>query len=78
MAKIDKPLNITDTIWAAGGEAVEPSDTKKLQGWVAEIPPFQFENWLQNRNDRTVAHIVQHGISGWDSETEYQANKRTR
>jgi len=75
MAKIEKPLNLTNTIWAAGGESVEPSNSKKLQGWVAEIPPFQFENWLQNRNDRALAHIIQMGIPEWDANTEYQANQ---
>ncbi|MAX51270.1 MAG: hypothetical protein CMH22_05330 [Methylophaga sp.] len=75
MTKIEKPLNLTNTIWAAGGEAVEPSNSKKLQGWVAEIPPFQFENWLQNRNDRALAHIIQMGIPEWDANTEYQANQ---
>lgn len=75
MAKIEKPLNLTNTIWAAGGESVEPDDSKKLRGWIAEIPPFQFENWLQNRNDRALAHIIQMGIPEWDANTQYQANQ---
>jgi len=74
MADISKPSGLTENLWASGGEIVEPSDTKKQQGWTAEIPPFQFENYLQNKNEQAIAHIVQHGISAWDANTEYQAN----
>jgi len=75
MAKLEKPSNLTKYLWASGGEAVEPTDDKKLKGWIAEIPPFQFENWLRNRNERAIAHIVQAGIPDWDDSTQYQANK---
>lgn len=75
MAEIQKPSNLTTNLWADVGEIVEPSNTKKQQGWIAEIPPFQFENWLNNRMERAIAHIVQHGISEWDANTEYQADK---
>lgn len=36
--------------WASGGGAAitEPSSGKKSLGWVAEKPPHQFFNWLQN------------------------------
>jgi hypothetical protein len=72
MAKIDLPLNFTRFIWASSGEAVEPTDAKKQQGWIAEIPPFQFENWINNRTQTALSHIIQHGISEWDATVEYQ------
>ena len=73
MALINKPDY--SEIWASGGSIVEPSDVKKQTGWTAEVPPYQWENWIQNRQDQMLAHINQHGIVVWDSETEYQANK---
>lgn len=60
-------------IWAVGGDVVEPSDLKKQQGWTAEVPPFQYENWIQNRQDQYLAHINQRGIPAWDGQTEYEA-----
>lgn len=60
-------------IWAVGGDIVEPTDLKKQQGWTAEVPPFQYENWIQNRQDQYLAHINQRGIPAWDGQTEYEA-----
>lgn len=60
-------------IWAVGGDVVEPTDLKKQQGWTAEVPPFQYENWIQNRQDQYLAHINQRGIPAWDALTEYEA-----
>lgn len=60
-------------VWASGGAVVAPNDTKKQQGWVAEAPPFQYDNWLQNRQDQMLAHINQRGIPGWDGLTNYEA-----
>src|SRR5688500_17605057 len=36
--------------WASGNLAqiAEPPAEKKALGWVAEMPPFQFFNWLMN------------------------------
>lgn len=53
-------------VWASGGAVVAPNDTKKQQGWVAEAPPFQYDNWLQNRQDQMLAHINQRGIPAWE------------
>lgn len=58
--------------WASGGLSVSPSTTKIQTGWTAEVPPFQWENWSQNRQDQGISHIMQHGISVWDALTEYQ------
>lgn len=74
MAEINKPSDI-NKIWAAGGDIVTPADTKINNGWVEEIPPHEWENYLQNKQDLSIAHINQHGIALWDSVTEYQAGK---
>lgn len=75
MAEINKPADLTKYIWGQTGQSVRPSNAKINLGWVAEIPPYQFENWVQNRSDTAIAHIAQHGISAWDSSTEYLANR---
>lgn len=62
-------------VWASGGAIVAPSNVKIQTGWTAEVPPFQWENWSQNRQDQAIAHILQHGIAVWDAVTEYQAGK---
>lgn len=69
----NKPL--FNSVWAANGEKTAPTDAKINQGWVVEIPPHQYENWISNRQDQMLAHINQYGIVEWDSSTEYQANK---
>lgn len=58
--------------WASGGAAIAPTNVKIQTGWTAEVPPFQWENWSQNRQDLGIAHILQHGIAQWDALTEYQ------
>lgn len=73
MAEISKP-DFT-YLWSSGGSLVAPSNTKIQTGWTAEVPPFQWENWSQNRQDQAIAHVLQHGISVWDNVTEYQAGK---
>lgn len=75
MATIIKPD--VNTIWASGGAIVEPSDTKKQTGWTAEVPPHQWENWIQNRQDQFIAHVNQRGIPEWDGLTEYEAAGRS-
>ena len=71
MALITKP-DFT-YVWASGGAVVAPNDAKKQLGWVAEAPPFQYDNWLQNRQDQMLAHINQRGIAAWDALTNYEA-----
>lgn len=71
MALLTKPD--MQQVWASGGDIVEPSDLKKQQGWTVEVPPHQFENWIQNRQDEYLAHINQRGIPEWDGNTEYEA-----
>ena len=73
MPLINKPVDI-NKIWSAGGDVVKPSDTKISTGWEVEVPPRQWFNWLDNRQDTAIAHINQHGIPVWDTLTEYQGN----
>lgn len=62
-------------VWADGGTSVSPGSAKISQGWVVEIPDFEFENFIQNRQDQFNAHVNQYGIPVWDNVTEYQAGK---
>lgn len=62
-------------IWASAGDVLKPSDAKIQQGWSAEVPPRQWFNWLDRRQDEAIAHIAQHGIAAWSDTLEYQAGK---
>lgn len=73
MAEFTKPdVNV---VWASGGNKSAPSNSKIATGWELETPPYQYFNWMENRQDQMLAHINQHGISLWDNTTEYRANK---
>lgn len=74
MPEINKPTGL-NKIWANTGSIAVPTDSKLSQGWVEEIPPHEYENYIQNRQDLAIAHINQHGIPMWDAVTEYQAGK---
>ncbi len=74
MAFIVKPTNLVAT-WASTGVKVEPAASKISAGWVVETPPYQFDNWLNNRQDTFNAHVNQAGIPHWDATTEYIGNK---
>ena len=74
MAQILKPTNLSLT-WASGGDVLNPGDTKYATGWQVEIPPRQWFNYLDNRQDTALAHINQHGVVVWDATTEYQEDK---
>jgi hypothetical protein len=73
MPNISKP-NKLNLLWASGGDILDPGDTKYQTGWGVEVPPRQWENYIQNKQDQAIAHINQHGIAVWDAETEYQAD----
>ena len=73
MPNITKPLDI-NKIWASAGDVLAPSDSKIALGWQVEIPPRQYFNYIDNKQDQAIAHINQHGIAQWDSVTEYQAS----
>lgn len=73
MAEIVKPdMNL---VWAVGGAIIAPSNTKIQQGWTSEIPPHQWENWVQNRQDAAILYLMQKGVPEWDNKTEYWANR---
>lgn len=71
MAEINKPSDI-NKIWASAGDVLAPSDSKIATGWQVEIPPRQFFNYIDQKQDQAIAHINQHGIPVWDNTTEYQ------
>lgn len=64
-----------NNVWAATGTKLTPDNAKISQGWIVEIPPHEYENWSQNRQDALLAHINQVGIPMWDATVEYQAGK---
>lgn len=74
MADIQKPSGINN-IWAENGLKSAANPSKIDLGWVVEKPPYQVQNWLDNKQDKFQAHVNQHGIPYKDNETEYQANK---
>lgn len=74
MSQISKPTDI-NKIWASGGDVLTPSDTKIATGWVVEVPPRQYFNYIDQKQDYAIAHINQHGVAVWDNVTEYQADK---
>lgn len=58
-------------VWAETGTVVEPDDTKKAAGYIAEKPAFEVFNWLVNRADRFLRHIDENGIPAWSSTVTY-------
>ena len=64
-----------NSVWAATGSKLTPDNAKISQGWVVEIPPHEYENWVQSRQDQLLAHVNQVGIPMWDATVEYQAGK---
>ena len=63
--------------WAAtapGGNVVDPDVTtpgKFTAGWVAEVPPFEHFNYLQQLFSQGLAHANEQGIMSWDTDTLY-------
>lgn len=75
MSQIVKPIYTHEDIWGAEGDKVQPPLEKIKSGWVQEMMPAEYENWIQNRQDQGIAYLYQFGIPEWDSLTEYIANK---
>lgn len=71
MTNITKPSGLSN-IWASGGTKIDPGSSKVNIGWVVQLPPYEYQNWVDNRQDQAIAHFSQHGIPEWDSVTEYQ------
>ena len=59
-------------VWASGGSKTAPSNVKIQNGWVVEKPEFEKMNWVQNRQDDSLAYLFQMGVPEWDSTVEYQ------
>jgi hypothetical protein len=74
MAEFLKPDNL-NVVWASGGDRLFPGNTKYASGWGVEIPPRQYFNEIDYKQDQMLAHLNQHGVPVWDATTEYQANK---
>lgn len=73
MVDIVRPLY--DGIWAEAGEKVTPGTAKIGSGWVTEMMPYQWENWIQNRQDLAISYMFQKGVPEWSDTQEYIANK---
>ena len=74
MPQINKPSDL-NKIWSVNGVNTAPTDVKINNGFVVEIPPYQWFNYIENKQDQAIAHINQMGIPVWDASTEYQAGK---
>jgi len=72
MSKINKPDLTYRWASAAGGGSVAPSSGKIQTGHIVEKPNYEYMNWLQNRQDTSIAYIFQMGVPEWDSLVEYQ------
>ena len=64
-----------NNVWANTGVVLTPDAAKISTGWIVEIPPYEYDNWIQNRQDALLAHINQVGVPMWDATVEYQAGK---
>jgi len=71
----DKP-NLT-RVWAKtapGSNVVDPDTVtagKFAAGWQAEVPPFEYFNFIQKQVTEGLAHINEQGIAVWDADTVY-------
>lgn len=73
MVDISKP--VYGSIWANAGEKLPPDQNKIAMGWIQEMMPYQYENYLQNRTDVALSYLLQKGIAEWSADQEYTANK---
>lgn len=73
MVDIAKP--VFGDVWAHSGEKLSPDASKIAMGWIQEMMPYQYENFLQNRNDTVLTYLLQKGVAEWSSDQEYIANK---
>lgn len=72
---VDITKLVYGTVWADAGEKLSPIEEKIQSGWVQEMMPYQYENFLQNRQDVAITYLFQKGVPEWSSEQEYIANK---
>lgn len=62
-------------MWASQGEKVAPTQTKMELGWVQEMLPFQWQNFLENRQDSALSYLLQKGVPEYSASQEYIAQK---
>lgn len=63
------------SVWAEAGAVIAPSNEKISLGWTSEVPPHQYENFVQNRQDEMLAYLNQKGVPEWRTGTEYFLGK---
>ena len=63
------------SVWAEAGAVIAPSNEKIKMGWTSEVPPHQYENFVQNRQDEMLAYLNQKGVPEWRTGTEYFSGK---
>lgn len=73
MVDVTKP--VYGDVWANTGEKLAPDSAKIATGWIQEMMPYQYENFLQNRADTAITYLLQKGVAEWSSDQEYIANK---
>lgn len=80
---VAKPSDLSTIIWANGasGSDIANPDTatpgKNDLGWVAEFPPHQVMNYVQNRHALAIGHFNERGMPLWDSSTPYPIDAYT-
>ena len=63
--------NLLET-WASSGDKVAPDVSKMAQGWLmAERPPYEYMNWLQNEFGKKLNHLLMYGGAEWNANTTY-------
>lgn len=64
-------------VWASAAASSNVQDPDKYTpnkvnlGWVSEIPPYQWFNWILKRNDELKRSLVERGIAAWGSDVTY-------
>jgi hypothetical protein len=76
---LDKPDNLS-RVWASdapSGNIIDPDvdqPGKYTEGWTAEIPPFEYFNFIQQLLTQAVGYNNEQGVNEWDNETIYPLN----
>jgi len=63
-----------DHVWASTADpanVVEPSQAKQEGGWIAEKPPFEYDNWFYNLVSGLLQDLETNGVMEWSTSTTY-------